>query len=91
MPKIVAAEPIDLGELKKRIVEEIKKQHSMSVGEFSRSGIPEKYHIDGKNLPVYLSETGSTSFDNLLKLCKLLGLGKLRRQVFVRRTIEYYL
>jgi len=91
MPRLQKKESIDLMDLKETIVGAIKDKYGMSVSEFSRSGIPEKNKINGRNLSVYLSSKGSTSFVVMQKLCKLLELGNLRKSTKVSRSVEYYM
>lgn len=90
MPKIKTKNPIDLDSLKSTLKEKIVAQHG-SVYAFAKSGIPEKYELLGSNIPIYLSPKGSISFKALKMLCALLGVGQLKREVKIVKTVAYFL
>lgn len=82
---------IELGEVRKLIVEAIRKKYNMTVGQFSESEYPEKLGIhSGNTLRCYLQGKG-TSFETLKVLCKHFKVGTFEKVTEVIKTTKYFL
>lgn len=88
MPK--KQEKIALTDLKKLVKDKILEKYGMSIAEFSKSEEAAKLGVDS-NLPFYLTPKGSFSFNVFETLVKELGLGNLKREVVIKKDVNYYI
>lgn len=85
MAKKLVNKEINLEGIREAILAKIIEKHG-SVNEFSKTAMGMKI---GKNLKTYLYPSGATSYPVLKQLCTYFGIGELKREVVVTRSILY--
>lgn len=82
-------EKIPIEEVRSNIVQKIASKYNMTISQFCRSGIPEKWDINAKTLPSVLS-TGNSSFRVLEILYRKLNMGTLTKEVKVTKKLSIF-
>jgi hypothetical protein len=77
---------IEIATLKNRLNEAIKEKYG-TVDDFAKSEFGKSL---GNNVKTYLYPSGAVSMPVLQKMCVHLGLGELRKETTVVRTVRYY-
>lgn len=79
---------VSFNEVRTKVREKLTKKYG-SITEFCKS--PEGEKFGGMKIRPIFYDTGVKSFQKIADLAKWLGIGSLKREIIVNRSVKYYL